>query len=246
MIENDNELNQPLISNSKDFGLEEHELDEINKKIRNSFIAKVFGILLFQITLTFFMVFFSLYSHSFQQILLTNSFLYIFSLIIIFGILIMLCCNPNIIRSYPYNYIILIIFTLCLGYTVAMITCLYDPSTVLLSLFMTIITVLTLTLYAMNSKTDFTIYGGVLFVLLSCIIFGSIIMIFFPIKLISLIIDIACLVLFSIYLIYDVQLLVGGKRIEVGTDDYVLVALNLYLDIINIFIEILSFFNRNN
>ena len=48
------------------------------------------------------------------------------------------------------------------------------------------------------------------------------------------------LVLFSIYLIYDIQLIVGNKSHQFGEDDYILAALNLYLDIISLFIRILS------
>ena len=48
--------------------------------------------------------------------------------------------------------------------------------------------------------------------------------------------------LFSFYLVYDTQLILGGKhkKYQFGVDDYVFAALNLYLDIINLFIYILS------
>lgn len=47
------------------------------------------------------------------------------------------------------------------------------------------------------------------------------------------------------YIVYDTQLIVGGahKKHEFGVDDYVFAALNLYLDIINLFIFILSIIN---
>ena len=48
--------------------------------------------------------------------------------------------------------------------------------------------------------------------------------------------------LFSFYLIFDTQLIVGGedKYAMIGNDDYILGAIILYLDIINIFIYILQ------
>ncbi len=60
----------------------------------------------------------------------------------------------------------------------------------------------------------------------------------------------ACLgvMLFSMYLVYDTQLIAGfrGNGMEnkhkLGADDYVLGALILYLDIINIFIYLLELF----
>lgn len=46
--------------------------------------------------------------------------------------------------------------------------------------------------------------------------------------------------MFGIYLIYDTQLIVGGKSHELSVDDYIVGALNLYIDIISIFLDILS------
>ena len=53
------------------------------------------------------------------------------------------------------------------------------------------------------------------------------------------------LLLFATYIIYDTQLIVGNKTsIRYSTDDYILASMNLYLDIINIFIRILSAFGE--
>lgn len=47
--------------------------------------------------------------------------------------------------------------------------------------------------------------------------------------------------LFSVYLIYDTQLMLGGKhKYTISPEEYVFAALNLYLDIINIFVYILT------
>ncbi len=52
--------------------------------------------------------------------------------------------------------------------------------------------------------------------------------------------------LFSCYLVYDTQLIIGGKhaKFQFSVDDYVFAALNLYLDIINLFIYILQLLNQ--
>ena len=54
--------------------------------------------------------------------------------------------------------------------------------------------------------------------------------------------------LYSIYLIYDTQLIIGNKENRLDYDDYILGALMLYLDIINLFIyllQILKEFNKD-
>ena len=52
-------------------------------------------------------------------------------------------------------------------------------------------------------------------------------------------------ILFSFYLIYDTQLIIGGKhrQYQFTEDMYILASLTLYLDIINIFIYLLEIMN---
>ncbi len=51
----------------------------------------------------------------------------------------------------------------------------------------------------------------------------------------------ACLgaLLFSIYLIYDTQLILGKGQYSYSLDDAYLAAIQLYLDVINLFLNIL-------
>jgi len=52
--------------------------------------------------------------------------------------------------------------------------------------------------------------------------------------------------LFSIYLVIDTQMIMGGKSIELRIDEYALAALLLYIDIIQIFLYILQLLSNNN
>ena len=47
-------------------------------------------------------------------------------------------------------------------------------------------------------------------------------------------------VLFSLYLIYDLQLIMGGKTYALSPDDYVAASLSIYLDVVNIFLALLT------
>jgi protein lifeguard len=51
-------------------------------------------------------------------------------------------------------------------------------------------------------------------------------------------------ILFSFYLLYDTQLIMGGKRYTIDIDDYIMAAMILYLDIINIFLQLLKIFGN--
>lgn len=47
--------------------------------------------------------------------------------------------------------------------------------------------------------------------------------------------------IFSMYLIYDTQLMLGGKhKYSISPEEYIFAALNLYLDIVQIFMHILA------
>jgi FtsH-binding integral membrane protein len=61
----------------------------------------------------------------------------------------------------------------------------------------------------------------------------------------AFILNIAGVFLFSFYIIYDTQLTIGNKSNKLSEDDYILAVMMLYLDIINLFIYILSFFGNS-
>jgi FtsH-binding integral membrane protein len=105
---------------------------------------------------------------------------------------------------------------------------------------------LALTLYACTTKTDFTICGGLMFVLGMVVIVGSILSIFFRSRIFQVIISAISVVVFSIYLIYDTQLILGNGELKLEVDDYIFAALNLYLDIITIFLELLKLLGNSN
>lgn len=47
--------------------------------------------------------------------------------------------------------------------------------------------------------------------------------------------------IFTVYLAVDLKMMLGGGRYQYGEDEYVLAALNIFLDIINIFLYMLRF-----
>lgn len=143
-------------------------------------------------------------------------------------------------RKVPINYILLGIFTLCQSYMVSAVTTVYDPTTVFIAALLTAAIVLALSIYACTTKTDFTVCGGLLFVCMMVLFVASLLTIFFYNKILSIIISALSVVLFSIYLIYDTQLILGRGQLKLTPDDYIFAAMNLYLDIIRIFLEILK------
>lgn len=83
--------------------------------------------------------------------------------------------------------------------------------------------------------------GGMFFVLsMSLFMFGMIVIFISRQPFMINVYLIVCIIFYGFYLIYDTQLIVGGKRRELTVDDYVIGALILYLDIIIIFLKLLQ------
>lgn len=100
---------------------------------------------------------------------------------------------------------------------------------------------LALTIFAMQTKVDFTMMGGILLACLVVFMIFGIVAMFFHGRIITLVYASFGALLFSVYLIYDTQMMMGGDhKYSLSPEEYIFAALNLYLDIINIFIYILT------
>lgn len=111
-------------------------------------------------------------------------------------------CSRSLARSVPTNYILLSIFTFCISYLVAFVTTAYDPATVIMAAVMTAGIVVSLTIYAMTTKTDFTVLGGFLWIFgMTFCLFGMLFAIYG--QLANTVYCAIGVILFGFYLIYD-------------------------------------------
>ncbi|KAH8285632.1 hypothetical protein KR054_011836 [Drosophila jambulina] len=144
-------------------------------------------------------------------------------------------------RRTPMNFIFLSLFTLAESFLLGMIAVQYKESEMLIAVGITAAVALGLTLFALQTKWDFTMCSGMLVSCLVVFIIYGIISILYPSKVIALLYASLGVMLFSIYLIYDTQLMLGGNhKYSISPEEYIFAALNLYLDIVNIFTYILS------
>jgi len=100
-----------------------------------------------------------------------------------------------------------------------------------------------LTVFAFQTKIDFTAMGGILMAAAIVLLIFGILLMFFGSQYKPLRLFYACFgaFLFSVYLIYDTQLMIGGEhKYSISPEEYIFAALNIYLDVVNIFIYILS------
>ena len=123
------------------------------------------------------------------------------------------------------------------------------PSFIPQAVIATAIITAALTIYAWQTKIDFTAMGGALLCGLLCLILFGIWTAIFPSQVAQTAYAALAAGLFSLFIVYDTQQIIGGKhhshKFEI--DEYVFAALTLYIDIIQLFLQLLKLFgNRNN
>lgn len=137
-------------------------------------------------------------------------------------------------KSYPTNLIFLSGFTLVEAYTIAVVTSFYDSRIVLEAVIITGAMFAGLTLFAFQTKYDFSswysyLYGTLWFMIL----FGFVAMFFPNNGWVELAYSGVGALLFSAYILVDTQFIL--RRVHV--DEEIAAAISLYLDIINLFLK---------
>uniref|UniRef100_A0A8C2X449 Zgc:110410 n=1 Tax=Cyclopterus lumpus TaxID=8103 RepID=A0A8C2X449_CYCLU len=192
--------------------------------VRRGFIRKVYLTLMIQLLAT---------------VGIICAFLY-WAMVIV--LIVALSCCGNLRRQVPLNFIALSLFTLAEGLMLGAATVYFNAEAVLWAVGATALVSFALTLFAMQTKWDFTGLNGSMWVfawtLLSFALLCGIL------RSQYLYILYACLgtLLFSLYLVFDTQRILGGKhrKYEVSPEEYVFAALNLYLDIVTLFLLLLQ------
>lgn len=112
-------------------------------------------------------------------------------------------------------------------------------STVLSAAAITTLVTLGLTAYVMKTGKDFSRMGGFLFAGLIAVILASIAALFIP-AMQAAVSAVAALV-FSGFILYDTSRLVRGEE-----DNYVMAAVSMYLNVLNLFLSILQLLGLSN
>jgi len=141
----------------------------------------------------------------------------------------------------PHNMLVLGAFTLCESWMIGTICSMYYANgmgiLVLEALALTSIIFAGLTVFTMQSKIDFSVMGPALFVsLLALIVWGLFARFFFASVVAQQVYALCGVVLFSLFIVYDTHMVLK----QCSYDEYIMGAIQLYLDIINLFLFILE------
>jgi FtsH-binding integral membrane protein len=144
-------------------------------------------------------------------------------------------------RSFPRNLILTLVFTFVEGIFLAPFLLFAErttPGIVGQAGLLTLSTFGVLTLYAVISKRDFSAWGSFFIVGLWVLIATMLINMFVGSALGSLWIAAGTVLVFSGLLVFDTWRIVRSG--QYGPDDYVPAAVNIYLDLLNLFIAIIT------
>ena len=139
-------------------------------------------------------------------------------------------------RKPGLNMVALFSFTTVTGLVVGPLLYRVGPSIALEAFALTALTFGGLTMYVIFSKRDFSFMQGFLFTGLMIVVFGALINMFFASPMAHFMISGASVLLFSGFILYDTSNVLRNY----GTNEHVSATLALYLDILNLFIALLS------
>ena len=169
--------------------------------------------------------------------------LYILSVSTTFLTMFVCLCCEDLLRKTPSKYIIYSLFVLAVSYSLG-ISSLYIKGDVLyISIIITTGTTISLILYSFIFTTDFTEYYTYVVAIFMCLIFIGIVNIFFNNTIIQVIISGGGALVFACFIVFDMQMILSQKHIKYkySIDDFILAAMSLYLDVINMFLYIIQF-----
>jgi len=225
-------------------------LGAIEKSIRMAFLRKVYGILATQllVTMGLIILFLGLAFENFDPMARTPfydgvSSHYWVTLVALIPLIALICVLQCVKNTYPINYVVLFLFTAVEGCVLGIICISYFAAgygdQVILAAALTFGIFIALTLYTLQSRIDWSFLGPILFVSLFVLFFWS----FFTFWLVGVddgfrwqqILSLIFALVFVGFIVYDTHMIMK----HFGVDDYVIAAIELYLDVINLFLFLL-------
>ncbi|KAM6948855.1 transmembrane BAX inhibitor motif containing 1a [Aplochiton taeniatus] len=213
-------------------------------KVRHAFIRKVYLILASQLLVTTAIVAVFTFVDPVRLFVKQNPAVYWASFGVYFVTHIVLVCCKGPRRKYPWNVILLAIFTLAMSYITGAISSNYDTKAVFLALGITAVVCIAVTVFCFQTKVDFTKCQG-LFCVLGIVVMVTgiitcIVLSFKYIPWLHMLYAAIGAIVYTLFLAYHTQLLIGNRKHSISPEEYVFAALSIYVDIIQIFLFLLQ------
>lgn len=211
------------------------------ESLRKGFVRKVLVILILQLAISAIAIGVTFIDRpGIKDFLINNRWLLYAAVGVMIVTLLVLMCKRDATRKVPMNYILLIIVTLAMSYILAVIAAFTESDVILFAGGFTVGIVFAVAAYATFTKTDLSRKGYfisglvmiILLVLIFCLVYRS--------RFLNIVYSGLVGLLYIFFLAYDIQRLVGKYESQYSMDEYINAALDLYIDIIQIFLLLLG------
>jgi len=229
---------QPLLADQDyegDSSVSQVSIEEPVLCSKGDFIRKIYRILTGQLLLNVALVVLLVENRELQELLRTQpAECVLVPVVVMAGLIFMLACRGDLARKPPFNYFLLVFFSLTEAILVATFSlCLPTESVLVSQVMMAGVTLLVL-LYAELAKDKFASSLGLPIAIFSTVIvFAVCIRIHDSVSRLEVILCTLAAVLFSFYVVIDIQVLAMGERFGLAHWEHVAGSLYLYIDVGN-------------
>lgn len=225
---------------SDSFGTGEWE----DMKVRHTFIRKVYSIISIQLLITVAIIAIFTFVQPVGEFVRRNTAVYYVSYAVFLATYLTLACCQGPRRRFPWNIILLTLFTLALGFMTGTIASMYQTKAVIIAMIITAVVSISVTIFCFQTKVDFTSCTG-LFCVLGIVmmvtgIVTAIVLAFKYVYWLHMVYAALGAICFTLFLAYDTQLVLGNRKHTISPEDYITGALQIYTDIIYIFTFVLQ------
>ncbi|NXF75170.1 LFG3 protein, partial [Sclerurus mexicanus] len=230
-------------------------VDWDDRKIRHTFIRKVYAIISLQLLVTVGIISVFTFVHPVRSFVQKNVAIYYASYAVFLVTYLVLACCQGPRRRFPWNIILLSIFTLAMGLMTGTIASMYQTKAVLIAMLITAIVAIIVTIFCFQTKAR----RGICPPLgegasqacpalpAACQHPGS------PcpcplsaqVPWLHMLYAAIGAIAFTLFLAYDTQLVLGNRKNTLSPEEYVYGALTIYTDIIYIFTFLLQIVGRD-
>lgn len=232
--------------------------------LRAGFVRKVFALLATQLLVTAIIAAPIVLHEPTRAFVAASPGLLMLSALGSLAIVMVLSFSEEARHKHPTNLVLLGAFTILEAVGVGAVAASYSLPSVALAVAATAVSVGALSAYAARAKTDYTLKGGMLVSALTALLFTMLVGAFAQSRAFEVAVSGAAALLFSAFLVADLQMVMGGagwggagwgvgggrraasagaraqpRGFLLGPDDYVAAAIQLYLDVLNLFLHLL-------
>lgn len=216
----------------------------LHGKARLGFVRKVFGILTAELTFTALWVFLVYNNIELRRFVVNSTVLGVIFGVIAFVGTLTLALSRTIARTVPINYAILGAVVFSMAWSVSYLCAFFPPSTILLAALATASAVGGIYFYALTTTAEYNYGKAFLYSSLGILGFQLLALFFLAPDAYNFWLSVLMSISTCISILYHTEAILGKKSARYTQDDYIHAAMNLYIEIVQLFMELVKIIDK--